>query len=303
LSYHRFKRYLAINVHHLELFYYVVKHRGVTAAARKMPYGIQQPAISGQVTQLEKSLETKLFQRRPFALTPAGAKLFSQIGPFFSELKDLPDQIRGHARRTLRLAAPAAILRDYLPEILSGYKRRYPDFRVTLFDANQARAQELLLAQEIDLAITELEDKPPASLDHSILLRLPLVLLVARQSALRGLKQIFRPGSLLPSLISLPRDEVISKRFQAGLKQMGLSWEPVLEVSSLELVDTYTSLDFGVGVSVRVPRLGKRTGLRAFPLPKFPPVMIAALWVGGLSPLAATFLADVKRLAQRLRGE
>ena len=41
------------NLHHLELFYYVAKYGGITPAVRKMPYGIQQPAVSGQMLQLE----------------------------------------------------------------------------------------------------------------------------------------------------------------------------------------------------------------------------------------------------------
>ena len=55
------------NVHHLELFFYVAKFGGITPAVRKMPYGIQQPAVSGQMLQLERSLGVKLFNRRPFA--------------------------------------------------------------------------------------------------------------------------------------------------------------------------------------------------------------------------------------------
>src|SRR5947209_8598238 len=55
-----------VNIHHLELFYHVVKHRGISAASRRMPYGIQQPAISGQLSQLEKSLGVRLVERRPF---------------------------------------------------------------------------------------------------------------------------------------------------------------------------------------------------------------------------------------------
>ena len=54
-----------MNVHHLELFYYVAKYEGITAAVRKMPYGIQQPAVSGQVLQLEDELGVKLFQSSP----------------------------------------------------------------------------------------------------------------------------------------------------------------------------------------------------------------------------------------------
>ena len=37
-----------MNIHHLELFYFVVKHGGIAGAVRNIPYGIQQPAVSGQ---------------------------------------------------------------------------------------------------------------------------------------------------------------------------------------------------------------------------------------------------------------
>src|SRR5205814_8996268 len=102
-----------------------------------MPYGIQQPAISGQMSQLEKTLGTKLFHRRPFGLTPRGAKLFAAIEMFFSGLQHLPDQVCGHAAQHLRLASPAIVLRHYLPAILARYKRSYPAFKLTLHDANQ----------------------------------------------------------------------------------------------------------------------------------------------------------------------
>jgi DNA-binding transcriptional LysR family regulator len=64
-----------MNTHHLELFYFVAKHGGIAGAVRNIPYGIQQPAVSGQIAKLEESLGTKLFQRRPFALSPAGIEL------------------------------------------------------------------------------------------------------------------------------------------------------------------------------------------------------------------------------------
>ena len=186
-----------------------------------MPYGIQQPAISGQLSQLEKSLGTKLFHRRPFGLTPAGVKLFAEIELFFAGLSELPGQIRGQASQRLRLAAPAIILRDYLPKIFIEYKQQYHDFRLTLHDANQASAEELLRKNEIDLAITELEGRPALSMNSCILLRLPLALLVPNRATFRSISDFFSDGSTSQSLISLPADEVISKHFQAGLKKLG----------------------------------------------------------------------------------
>jgi DNA-binding transcriptional LysR family regulator len=265
-----------------------------------MPYGIQQPAISGQLSQLERTLRTKLFHRRPFGLTPGGAKLFAEIEPFFAGLAELPDQILRHATQRLRLAAPDIILRDYLPKIFLDHKRRYRDFRLTLHDANQAIAEELLRKREIDLAITELEGRPAPSISSCILMRLPLVIVIPRRATFRTITDFFHDGIPAQSLISLPLEEVISKQFQSGLRKLGLAWTAAIEVSSLELVDLYTSLGFGVGLSVAVPGLRRKSGLYVLPLRKFAPLTIAALWSGDLSARAATFLASIKRLASRL---
>lgn len=265
-----------------------------------MPYGIQQPAISGQILQLERTLGVKLFQRRPFGVTPAGLKLFAEIESFFGNLGELPDHVRGYSKQRLRLAAPAIILRDYLPEILTAYKQRYPVFTLTLHDANQAAAEELLRKQEIDLAITELESRPALSLNSCTLVRLPLVLVSPNRAKVGSISDCFREGCPAQPLIALPPDEVISKHFQAGLQKLGLSWTSAIEVSSLELIDLYTARGFGVGVSVDVPGRRRKSGLHLLPLRKFPALTIAALWSGDLSELAATFLTDVKKLAESL---
>lgn len=265
-----------------------------------MPYGIQQPAISGQMTQLEKSLGARLFHRRPFGLTPAGARLFSEIEPFFGRLPELPARVRGYADQRLRLAAPAPILRDYLPEILAKYKRRSPGFGLTLYNVNQTGAEDLLRRREIDLAITELEGRPTASIQSCTLISLPLVLVAPKRSTLQSLKDIFREGRSSERLISLPSREVLTKHFQDGLKKLGHSWPAAIEVSSIELTDTYAALGFGVGVSVAVPQRKLQAGLRQIALPGFPPLTISALWADDLSPLATAFLEDVKKIATKL---
>lgn len=216
-------------------------------------------------------------------------------------MNDLPNQIRGHVTQRLRLAAPAIILRDYLPKILVEHKRRYRNFQLTLHDANQAAAEELLLKREIDLAITELQDRPASSLNCCVLLRLPLVLLVPNRATFREIRDFFSSDSASQTLISLPPDEVISKHFQSGLRKLNLAWTPGIEVTSLELVALYASRGFGVGVSVAVPRSKPERGIRVVPLRNFPPLTIAALWSGELSETALSFQSDIQNVARGLR--
>src|SRR5690349_6064584 len=98
-----------MNIHHLELFYYVARHGGISEAVRNIPYGIQQPAVSGQVAQLEEYLGVILFQRRPFGLTPPGEKLFKFISPFFSNLEAVAAELQGGEARQIRIGASTIV--------------------------------------------------------------------------------------------------------------------------------------------------------------------------------------------------
>lgn len=268
-----------------------------------MPYGIQQPAISGQLSQLEKSLGVRLFDRRPFGLRSAGAKLFNEIEPFFAGLSDLPTYVRGYAHQRLRLAAPGRILRDYLPAILARYKRQYPELELILHDVNQASAEELLRRREIDIAITELESPVAGSFRACDLVQLPSVLVVPRRSKIRVITDLFRNGRSIEKLISLPSSEVLSKNFHAGLKKLGLHWPTAIEVVSLDLIDTYASLGFGIGSSIFLPGRKITKELRLLPLQKFPRLTIGAFWLGELPTIAESLLADVKKIAERMKKQ
>src|SRR2546425_123355 len=123
-----------MNIHHLELFYYVARHGGISEAVRNMPYGIQQPAVSIQILQLEELLGTKLFTRRPFQLTPAGEKLYAFIEPFFSNLPRIEGELRDSAAQFIRIGAPNAILRHHIPDLIRSVRRELPRLKFTLQD-------------------------------------------------------------------------------------------------------------------------------------------------------------------------
>src|SRR3954468_3591301 len=102
-----------MNVHHLELFYYVARHGGISSAVRHMPYGIQQPAVSAQILRLEKDLGVKLFERQPFRLTNAGQELMEFVEPFFSNLETVAQRLRGGTLPQLKVGASEVVLRTH----------------------------------------------------------------------------------------------------------------------------------------------------------------------------------------------
>src|SRR5262249_6956249 len=143
-----------MNIHHLELFYYVAKHGGITEAVRNIPYGIQQPAVSGQVAQLEEYLGVTLFQRRPFTLTPPGQKLYQFIQPFFSNLDGIANELQGGQAHQIRIGASTIVLRDHLPGLIQNIKKKFPNLKVGLREGYQAELESLLQREELDLAVT-----------------------------------------------------------------------------------------------------------------------------------------------------
>jgi DNA-binding transcriptional LysR family regulator len=278
----------------------VAKHGGISEAVRRMPYGIQQPAVSGQILRLEDDLGVRLFQRRPFTLTPAGRELLEFVEPFFGKIEEIRARVRGEAAQRLRLAAPSAILRDHLPKLLEQHRRAFPRLRMSLHDANQATAEALLRKQEVDLAITELEGRPSAGSQCNELLKLRLHLLVPQARRIRSAAELWKQDQIVDPLICMPPIEAITKLFRQGLQQISVNWPTSVEVSSLDLIPSYVQAGFGIGVSVAVPGEKPPPKIRQLPLPNFPPLVIAALWQGKLPPVAHAFLEKIKVHAREL---
>ena len=289
-----------LNIHHLELFYYVAKHQGVSAAARNMPYGIQQPAISGQILMLEDYLGGPLFQRRPFSLTHAGEELYTYIKPFFDGLEGIEEKVRGGATQVVRLAASSIILRDHLPEMLQTLRPKFPKLKVLLREGVQPQIEKWLADQEVDLAVTVLDGTPPLGVQAEPLMQLPVVLLVPKTLKLASLDDLLKRDRIDQTLISPPASETITKNFQDHLARRGVVWPPGMEVNSLELVETYAANGFGIGLTVAIPGKPVDKRLRVLPVEELKPITIAVLRHPNLPPVALALIEEFRKRAKAL---
>ncbi|WP_414662056.1 LysR family transcriptional regulator [Horticoccus sp. 23ND18S-11] len=284
-----------LNPHHLELFYYVARHRGISRAVRHMPYGIQQPGLSGQLLQLEKQLGTKLFLRTPFALTPEGEALYGFVRPFFEQLDAMEHQLRTGFGPQLRLGAAEPVLRDHLPAVLREVQRAHPALRLQLRSGYQPEFESWLLDREIDLAVTALDRRPAPGLSRQLLARLPLVLLVPKRSPLRDAASLWARPAFNEPLISIRESETISRHFQRGLVRYRRAWTPSIVASSLETVAQFVADGYGLGVGLAGTALHRN--VRALPLDDFPVVEIVALWLGRPSPVVTAALDAMRTYA------
>ena len=291
-----------MNIHHLELFYYVAKFGGITEAVRNMPYGIQQPAMSGQIIQLEEFLGTTLFHRRPFQLTTQGQELYEFVRPFFDNLDATAARLRGGEAQLIRIAASEIVLRDHLPTILQTMAQRFKRLKVTLREGYQPQLESWIARNELDLAITLLGDKPPPGTTGMRLFELPLVLLVPRDSPIKSAKDLWSRDRIEESLVSLPTNEPIYKNFQEGLARLGVDWFTSIEVSTVELVQTYVASGQGIGLSIIVPLAQENPKLRSLALEGFKPVTFGVLYHSKPPPIVESFLEAIRQAAEVLQG-
>lgn len=269
-------------------------------AVRNIPYGIQQPAVSAQVAQLEEFLGVTLFQRRPFALTPAGEKLYQFVQPFFGQLEKVTNELQGGQARHIRIGASTIVLRDHVPRLLQGLRKNFPGLKVTLREGFPAQLQRLLEEDEIDLAITLIEKKAEAGFHSLALLELPLALLVEKNSRLKSAEELWKCDKITESLICLPPNESPTKNFLQQIRKLGVDWFPSIEASSTDLIETYVANGLGIGLSVAIPKKVLPAGVRSLPLPGFAPIVIGALWRGRVTPLVQAFLGEARLRAREL---
>ena len=288
-----------MNVHHLELFFYVARHGGVSAAARHMPYGIQQPAVSAQIIQLEDSLGTTLFHRRPFSLTKSGTELYAHLRPFFEGLPEVVAKLRGNQPVHLRIGAPETVQRDYMPRLLNRLKRRFPKMRFSLSTGRADWMEQALLAQEIDIGLTSLLGKRQAGVKDKELLRVEMSLLVPEKSGYTQATSIWERDRVDFPLITLCEEEPVCRLFQAELAKRKVEWFPSLEVPNQELIGHYVTQGFGAGLTLTAnPKAAAPPGTRRLPLTDFPIIPYGALWLGNANVLQLAFIEEAAAEAE-----
>jgi DNA-binding transcriptional LysR family regulator len=162
-----------------------------TRAAARCRIG--QSGLSHQITQLEREVGTRLFDRtsRSVRLTQAGQtfvacarRVLQAVHEMQAEIASLDGPVRGRLRiGSLTLTAGNI---DQLG-LLREYQEAYPAVEVILADADGVEAAAQLLTGELEVAVVALhEHQLPPGIAYHLLRLAPLVAVVGRRHRLRG---------------------------------------------------------------------------------------------------------------------
>ena len=284
--------------HQLELFYYVAKYQGISAAARHIPYGIGQPAISGQMTEMERRVGALLFERKPFKLTEKGALLYAYIRPYYDGLPSMLQQLQEGPAEKLSLAIDD-VLGPCLPaRVAAEIAQRLPATALELRTGSQSRVENLLGRGEVDVMVAATERVMPG-VRSALLARMTPALLVARETGIESPGHFWQQTRITERLIYPLEPGVLHHVFERGLKALGVNWRPHTRVDSTTVMMEMIAAGQGVGLGLALPDAQFPPEIRTIPLKSFDSIPLTICWKTRSQPVVAAAVAIIRETARQ----
>ncbi len=153
-----------MDLHHIEIFYYLVRLRSFSKAAKMLR--LSQPTVSGHIKNLEAELGVQLIDRigKRVVPTEAGDVLY-RAGQKFLALRDQTRQeiegVLGNVTGSLRIGATSIPGGYVLPSIIKAFKQEHPSTFIRLEIANSARVTDAVLAGDLHIGVVGLRSTDP----------------------------------------------------------------------------------------------------------------------------------------------
>ncbi|NLM84288.1 MAG: LysR family transcriptional regulator [Clostridiales bacterium] len=244
----------------IEYFLCVARNGSFSKAAREL--FVSQPAISRQISSLEKELGFTLFDRtnKETKLTEIG-ELFYR---FFSEYKEGFSRTLQQAREiNLRQNGRVTLgclsgwdLSGFLPKLIARFKERYPNIALTVEGHDFQDLASALLSGDLDIALSiESSLRPVRDLRVQPLVKIPMLILYSSNHPLAE-KPGLSPEDFEDEVFLVPTDKEIS----AAINTVRASLAPYRFEPKIRVVPNIESMLSGVhnGLGVAVSDVWSR---------------------------------------------
>lgn len=145
----------------MAIFAHVVEEKSFSAAARRL--NLSKSLVSKHITQLEKSIGSRLLNRttRALSLTEAGSIFYEHCARIIEELEEAKlavSRIQSEPRGILRVSAPVAFGRLHIASALPEFLAAHPDLKIDMVTTDRF----VDLAEEgYDVVVRIAGDPPP----------------------------------------------------------------------------------------------------------------------------------------------
>ncbi len=237
------------NLHRLTLFLEVADSKSFSRAAKKLR--ISQPAVSRQISQLEKEVGIRLLDRsnRQVSLTEAGQELYNagqKVQESLDFLRSDASSLAGGYAGVLKIGA-SSVWEYLLPQIFADFIKKYPKLTIEMVVSNSNQISELVRTQQLNLGFiseiptnSELESMPVAEDE---------IILVAGKTNRLADKQRVQPSELnSASFVEREPESATSHFSREFLGSLGVEPLTIMTLGSQEAVKMAVKSGIGIGM-------------------------------------------------------
>ena len=235
-----------------KLFYNVAKYGSLSKAAEEL--FISQPAASQSLRQLEKQLDTTLFNRVHHGMelsAQGGEIIFDDVEKAVKLLNGVEEKLaalKQNATGTLRIGASETIFQYILSEKIVQYNERYPQVKIELISETSPKIIALMKMDECDIGFLNLPiaDDEDIVIKKSVSYLNDIFIAGERFSELKGKSLSVQDLQKYPLL--LMEEHTVSREAVSryGVSH-GVSFKPAVEVNSWGFMKHLVMNGMGIG--------------------------------------------------------
>jgi LysR family transcriptional activator of nhaA len=241
---------IPLNYHHLYYFWTVARCGSIAAARRKLY--LSQPALSGQLKELERACQARLLERSRsgVALTFEGRAVFERCERIFSEGEELAALIKNgfQAPAVLRLGVRPTVLREAVLAAMDFAARCEPSCRAAVLSGDPEALMARLKAQTVDLLMSNRDYAPSLGEDFRsrLVCRLPVCFVANR--AVKRLVRRFPVDLAKTALLLRPAYNPVRKQVDLWLARRRVSSPVAADSDDVDLLRRLALEGRGVAV-------------------------------------------------------
>ena len=231
-----------------------VVRRGLNVSEAAAALHTSQPGVSKQIRAFEQELGVDLFVRqgrRFTTLTDAGREILKGIERILSEiaaLKAVGEEFADHAKGSLAVAVTHTQARYALPKVVTAFKNRFPDVRLTLHQGSPHQLAQLVIDGKADVAIAT-----EALADYDELVSIPgyqwrHCVVVPARHALAKAKPLTLEAIARYPIVTYDPSFTGRSSIDRVFALRGLKPEIALSALDSDVIKSYVALGLGVGI-------------------------------------------------------
>ncbi|HEY0548768.1 MAG TPA: LysR family transcriptional regulator [Verrucomicrobiae bacterium] len=247
-----------LDTRQLRAFVTLAKRGSFTQAARELH--LSQSAVSHSMKALETDLGCRLFDRmsKKVLLTQAGEQLLQHADKILLEMSAARESLHqlskwGHGR--LRVGASTTACQYILPEVLSEFKKSYPQAMITVEPGDTREAMDLLRSNQIDLALA-LEPKRDDDFEFLPLFTDEMVFVLAPTHPWAQSGRVVREEIPRQQYVLYNKNSFTFELVEHYFREEDMVLNMIMEFGSMEAIKELVKL--GLGVSILAPWIARK---------------------------------------------